>query len=158
MTAVPGSNRPPSHLFYQTGARRPRIDLGRGHPHVGRGRPPADRTARRARWWSTSAIPTRLCSPPCGRSLPASPFAYRLHFENEPAETLAARLCEKMPAGLDRVFFVSGGSEATESCLKLARQYAVANGPGRALQGDRPVSELPRLGRWARCRSPATRR
>ena len=55
-------------------------------------------------------------------------FAYRLHFENEPAETLAARLCEKMPAGLDRVFFVSGGSEATESCLKLARQYAVATG------------------------------
>jgi adenosylmethionine-8-amino-7-oxononanoate aminotransferase len=32
------------------------------------------------------------------------------------------------PAGHERVFFVSGGSEAVESCLKLARQYAVARG------------------------------
>ena len=55
-------------------------------------------------------------------------FAYRLHFENEPAETLAHRVVEKMPSGLDRVFFVSGGSEAVESCLKLARQWATVTG------------------------------
>ncbi|TIS01944.1 MAG: aspartate aminotransferase family protein, partial [Mesorhizobium sp.] len=30
--------------------------------------------------------------------------------------------------GMDRIFFVSGGSEATESCIKLARQWAVATG------------------------------
>jgi adenosylmethionine-8-amino-7-oxononanoate aminotransferase len=30
-----------------------------------------------------------------------------------------------MPKGMDRIFFVSGGSEAIESCLKLARQYAI---------------------------------
>ena len=53
-------------------------------------------------------------------------FAYRLHFENEPAETLARRVVRRMPAGLDRVFFVSGGSEAVESSLKLARQWPVA--------------------------------
>jgi adenosylmethionine-8-amino-7-oxononanoate aminotransferase len=53
-------------------------------------------------------------------------FAYRLHFENEPAEKLARLTASKMPAGLNRVFFVSGGSEAIESALKLARQYAVA--------------------------------
>src|SRR5690606_31400708 len=33
-----------------------------------------------------------------------------------------------MPPGLDRIFFVSGGSEAIESCLKLARQFAVVTG------------------------------
>ena len=33
-----------------------------------------------------------------------------------------------MPGGIDRIFFVSGGSEAVESCLKLARQWAVATG------------------------------
>jgi adenosylmethionine-8-amino-7-oxononanoate aminotransferase len=55
-------------------------------------------------------------------------FAYRLHFENQPAEDLARRLAALMPEGMDKVFFVSGGSEAVESCLKLARQYAVAVG------------------------------
>ncbi len=57
-------------------------------------------------------------------------FAYRLHFENEPAELLAAQVADRMPAGLDKVFFVSGGSEAVESCLKMARQHAVATGEG----------------------------
>jgi adenosylmethionine-8-amino-7-oxononanoate aminotransferase len=33
-----------------------------------------------------------------------------------------------MPAGLNKVFFVSGGSEAVESCIKLARQWAVGTG------------------------------
>ena len=35
----------------------------------------------------------------------------------------ADRLIEQAPEGLDRVYFVSGGSEAMEACLKLARQY-----------------------------------
>ena len=55
-------------------------------------------------------------------------FAYRLHFRNESAEALADALVEQMPEGLNRVFLVSGGSEAVESCIKLARQYAVVNG------------------------------
>ncbi len=38
---------------------------------------------------------------------------------------------ELAPEGLDRVFFVSGGSEAVESTLKLARQYALAPGEGQ---------------------------
>jgi hypothetical protein len=38
----------------------------------------------------------------------------------------------KMPEGLDRIFFVSGGSEAVESALKLARQWAVVTGQGSA--------------------------
>ncbi|MGB5353395.1 MAG: aspartate aminotransferase family protein, partial [Woeseia sp.] len=67
-------------------------------------------------------------------------FAYRLHFENEAAETLASRLAALAPAGLDRVFFVSGGSEAVESCLKLARQYAICRGQ---MKRSRVISLFP---------------
>jgi adenosylmethionine-8-amino-7-oxononanoate aminotransferase len=55
-------------------------------------------------------------------------FGYRLHFMNEPAEALASLAASLMPDGLDRIFFTSGGSEAVESCLKLARQYACSIG------------------------------
>ncbi len=55
-------------------------------------------------------------------------FAYRLHFENEPAERLADRLSQLTPDGFEKSFFVSGGSEAVESCIKLARQFALASG------------------------------
>jgi len=53
-------------------------------------------------------------------------FGYRLHFETEVSEAMARATAERMPAGLDKVFFVSGGSEAVESCLKFARQWALA--------------------------------
>lgn len=57
-----------------------------------------------------------------------STFGYRLHFENEPAELLAAKVAELSPPGHEKVFFASGGSEAVESAVKLARQYAFARG------------------------------
>jgi adenosylmethionine-8-amino-7-oxononanoate aminotransferase len=45
---------------------------------------------------------------------------------------LAAKVAELAPPNLDRVFFTSGGSEAVESALKLARQYhKVTGNPGR---------------------------
>ncbi len=50
-------------------------------------------------------------------------FAHTGFFTSEPAEKLADRLIEVAPQGLDRVYFVSGGSEAMEAALKLARQY-----------------------------------
>ena len=53
-------------------------------------------------------------------------FGYRLHFETGPSEALATKTTSLMPEGLDKVFFVSGGSEAVESCLKFARQWALA--------------------------------
>jgi adenosylmethionine-8-amino-7-oxononanoate aminotransferase len=62
------------------------------------------------------------------RQMDKATFGYRLHFENEPAEELAALTASLMPQGLNRIFFVSGGSEAIESCLKLARQYALTQG------------------------------
>jgi adenosylmethionine-8-amino-7-oxononanoate aminotransferase len=65
------------------------------------------------------------------RQMDKATFGYRLHFENEPAEELAALTASLMPAGMDRIFFVSGGSEAVESCLKLARQYALTQGQAK---------------------------
>ena len=50
-------------------------------------------------------------------------FAHTGFMTSEPAESLADLLIEKAPGNLDRVFFVSGGSEAIESAIKLTRQY-----------------------------------
>ena len=44
-------------------------------------------------------------------------------FAHPPAIQLAARVASLAPGDLNRVFFTSGGSEAVESALKLARQY-----------------------------------
>jgi len=57
-------------------------------------------------------------------------FAYPRFFESEHNIALADRICELAGDGLDRAFFVSGGSEANEAALKLARQYAVVTGQG----------------------------
>lgn len=50
-------------------------------------------------------------------------FAHTGFLTSHPAEELAAKLAENAPGDLDRVYLVSGGSEAMESALKLARQY-----------------------------------
>lgn len=49
-------------------------------------------------------------------------------FTNEPVEELADFLARKTPPGVDRAYFLSSGSEATEAALKLARQYHVERG------------------------------
>lgn len=51
-----------------------------------------------------------------------------MQFTHEPVEELAAELCAIAPAGLNKAFFISGGTEATEAAMKLARQYWVAKG------------------------------
>jgi len=56
------------------------------------------------------------------------PFAHTSFFTNEPMEALADALVERAPAPLEKVYFVSGGSEAVEAALKLARQYFVEKG------------------------------
>ncbi len=55
-------------------------------------------------------------------------FAHTGFFTSDPAEALADLLVEAAPDGIDRVYFVSGGSEATEAAIKLARQYHVERG------------------------------
>lgn len=60
-------------------------------------------------------------------------FAHTGFFTSESAEALAERLIAGAPEGLDYVYFVSGGSEAVEAALKMARQYFVEIGqPQRA--------------------------
>jgi adenosylmethionine-8-amino-7-oxononanoate aminotransferase len=61
------------------------------------------------------------------------PFAHTSFFTNEPMEALADALIARAPKSFDKVYFVSGGSEAIEAALKLARQYFVEQGePQRA--------------------------
>ena len=55
-------------------------------------------------------------------------FAHTGFFTSEPAEELADLLIANAPAGMSHVYFVSGGSEAVEAALKVARQYAVEKG------------------------------
>ena len=55
-------------------------------------------------------------------------YAHTSFFTSEQAEKLADRLCLEAPKGIDRVYLVSGGSEAIEAALKLARQYYVEKG------------------------------
>jgi len=49
-------------------------------------------------------------------------------FTSPPVEELADALAAKAPAGIDRAYFLSSGSEAVEAALKLARQYHVERG------------------------------
>lgn len=55
-------------------------------------------------------------------------FAHTAFFTSEPAEELADFLVARAPKGFGRVYFVSGGSEANEMALKLARQVHVERG------------------------------
>ncbi|MDP7603082.1 MAG: aminotransferase class III-fold pyridoxal phosphate-dependent enzyme, partial [Alphaproteobacteria bacterium] len=55
-------------------------------------------------------------------------FAHTSFFTTRVAEELADHLAQAAPAGLERVYFVSGGSEAMEAALKLSRQYFVEQG------------------------------
>jgi adenosylmethionine-8-amino-7-oxononanoate aminotransferase len=55
-------------------------------------------------------------------------YAHTSFFTTQVAEELADDLIAHAPNGIGRVFFVSGGSEAVEAALKLARQYFVERG------------------------------
>jgi len=55
-------------------------------------------------------------------------FAHTGFFSSVPAEALAELLINNAPGGLDRVYLVSGGSEAVEAAIKLARQYFIETG------------------------------
>ena len=119
-----------SHLFYQQDSRRPRLDRAEGIYLW-------DVNGKRYLDGSSGAMVSNIGhSNPrvlaaMKRQMDKATFAYRLHFENDPAEELASLTASLMPPDLDRIFFVSGGSEAVESCLKLARQYAMVTGQER---------------------------
>lgn len=115
-----------SNLFYQSRKRRPEVDRAEGVYIWGK-------NGQRYIDGSSGAMVSNI-----GHSNPqvlaamkaqmdSATFAYRLHFENSAAEELASAIADRMPEGLSKVFFVSGGSEAVESCIKFARQWAVAS-------------------------------
>lgn len=119
----------PSYLFYQSRNPRPFLDRGEGIYLF-------DEDGKRYIDGSSGAMVSNI-----GHSNPRvlakikaqmdkATFGYRLHFRTHPSEDLAAKTVAMTPEGLDRVFFVSGGSEAVESALKLARQYALTQGQG----------------------------
>ena len=61
-------------------------------------------------------------------------YAHTSFFTTDVAEELADTLVADAPAGMSHVYLVSGGSEAMEASLKLARQYFVERGePGRSV-------------------------
>lgn len=64
-------------------------------------------------------------------------YAHSGFFTTEVAQVLADKLVAAAPGNLEHVYFVSGGSEAVESALKLARQYFVEKGE---LQRSRFIS------------------
>ncbi|MCE8544973.1 aspartate aminotransferase family protein [Ruegeria pomeroyi] len=118
-----------SYLFYQSRNPRPFLDRGEGIYLI-------DEAGKRYIDGSSGAMVSNI-----GHSNPRvldkiktqmdkATFGYRLHFRTHPSEDLAAKTVAMTPEGLDRVFFVSGGSEAVESAVKLARQYALTQGQG----------------------------
>ncbi len=55
-------------------------------------------------------------------------FAHTGFFTSTAAEELADYLVAKAPGGIEKVYFMSGGSEAIEASLKMARQYFLETG------------------------------
>jgi adenosylmethionine-8-amino-7-oxononanoate aminotransferase len=71
-------------------------------------------------------------------------IGYRLHFETEFSEGLAKKTTSLMPKGLDRVFFVSDGSEAVDSCHHLrvnGRWLRTEPTRGELFPGFRPATD-----------------
>ena len=62
------------------------------------------------------------------RQLDTLAYAHTGFFTTDIAERLADRLIEDAPQGIDHVYLVSGGSEAIEAAIKMARQYFVEKG------------------------------
>ncbi|MGW4334741.1 aspartate aminotransferase family protein [Rhodococcus koreensis] len=66
------------------------------------------------------------------KQLTSMPFNTTWNTAHPAAIELAERLADLAPAGINRAFFTSGGSESVEAAWKMVRQYHLANGePGR---------------------------
>ena len=128
-----------TNLFYQSKSPRPMLDRAKGIYMW-------DTDGKRYIDGSSGAMVSNI-----GHSNPAvldamraqmakSTFGYRLHFQTESSERLAAMTAALAPDGMNKVFFVSGGSEAVESTLKLARQYVLTQGQS---QRTKVISRYP---------------
>lgn len=109
------------------GAGLPKVAWGRGcHVHDASGR----------RFIDASGGPAVFClghgHPEVNAAIVAQleriAHGYRYTFTSDPLEALTARIAAAAGPGLDSMVFVSGGSEAVESALKIALQYHSARG------------------------------
>src|SRR6201987_2050788 len=94
-----GRRSPPSRRYLDASGQAAVVSIGHGVPEIG-----------------------RAMSEQSGRIA----FAHTTQFHSEPAEKLAARVLAIAPRNFQnggRVYFTSGGSEATETAIKLARQF-----------------------------------
>ncbi|MTI16437.1 aspartate aminotransferase family protein [Rhodobacteraceae bacterium RKSG542] len=116
-----------SNLFYMSKASRPMLDHSKGiYLYAEDGKRYLD--ASSGAMVSNIGHSNPRVIDAMKQQMDKATFGYRLHFQTEPAEKLATKTAGFMPEGMDKVFFVSGGSEAVESAIKLARQYAVVKG------------------------------
>jgi adenosylmethionine-8-amino-7-oxononanoate aminotransferase len=126
--AMQGDNR--SNMFFWPRPELPMVDRGEGiHIWDSEGRRYIDASSGP----QTTALGhgNRRVAEAVAEQMAKITYAFPSHFLNEPSERLAHELAEQAPWDLDRVFFCSGGSEAVEACIKLARQHAIAIGEGR---------------------------
>src|SRR5256885_14792884 len=106
-TREPWNPGAPSNLFYQSRLRRPLIDRAEGI-YIW------DMNGKRYLDGSSGAMVSNIghgnprVIEAMRRQMERASFAYRLHFENEPAERLAATLASLAPPGHNKIFFVSG--------------------------------------------------
>jgi adenosylmethionine-8-amino-7-oxononanoate aminotransferase len=123
---------PESHVFYRK--------LGRSFPRIVRGEGCwlVDETGTRYLDACGGAFVANLghSNPAIADALAhqARQFGYLsgTAFTHEPIEALAAELAATLPGDLDKLYFLSSGSESVEAALKLARQYWVERGrPGK---------------------------
>ena len=124
-----GSHGGPVQLFYlKKGApRRPTVSHGEGiYLWDTKGRRYIDASSGPIASNLGHANPRVIAA--SDRQMRQVAYASRAFFENDANADLADIVTRLAGPGLERAFFVSGGSEATESAMKLARQYAVTQG------------------------------
>jgi len=85
------------------------------------------------------------------------PFYTNWTYAHPRSVELAAELASLAPGDLNRVFFVSGGSEAVESAWKLARQYYLVRGEKRLREHVGAAPEVEHEAIFASLRTPARR-
>src|SRR5450830_1173565 len=124
-----GAHGGPVQLFYlkKSAPRRPTVDRGEGIYLW-------DTQGRRYIDASSGPIATNLghanarVIEASDRQIRKVAYASRAFFENDANAELAEIVTRLAGPGLERAFFVSGGTEATETAMKLARQYAITQG------------------------------
>lgn len=118
-----------NHLFYQNRKNLPIIDRAEGI-YIW------DTSGKKYLDGCSGAVVTNLgygnrrIEAAISRQAQKTFFAYRTQFESEPAINLAKKLVDHSFPHLNKVFYVSGGSEAMEAAVKLCRQYYYAKGEG----------------------------